>query len=104
VKEAARGAVKGTPKVHVIRYADDMVVTGESRELLEEVVLPEIKQFLEARGLRVKPSKTRIVNMGEGFDSWDSTYGDKRPPAQSNRTAKVLIITHSRNNVDKEEN
>jgi len=46
----------------------------------------------------------QIVNMGEGFDSWDSTYGDKRPPAQSNRTAKVLIITHSRNNVDKEEN
>lgn len=35
-----------SPKVNFIRYADDFVVTGASRELLEEQVQPLIEAFL----------------------------------------------------------
>jgi RNA-directed DNA polymerase len=55
-------------KVHLCRYADDFIVTGESKELLEESVLPIIKQFLAERGLQISEEKTRIINISEGFD------------------------------------
>ena len=55
-------------KVHVCRYADDFIVTGASKELLEESILPAIKQFLSERGLQISKEKTRIVNISEGFD------------------------------------
>ena len=38
------------PKVNFVRYADDFIVTGESREILENGVLPIIREFLSERG------------------------------------------------------
>ena len=55
-------------KVNLVRYADDFVVTGESRELLETVVRPWIVEFLRERGLTLSEEKTRIVHIDEGFD------------------------------------
>ncbi|MYM40489.1 group II intron reverse transcriptase/maturase [Duganella qianjiadongensis] len=55
-------------KVGVVRYADDFIITGSSRELLEEVIKPWIIQFLATRGLRLSEAKTRIVHINEGFD------------------------------------
>ncbi|WP_157866283.1 reverse transcriptase/maturase family protein [Orientia tsutsugamushi] len=37
---------KPTLKVNYIRYADDFVITGRSKEQLESLVLPIVKQFL----------------------------------------------------------
>lgn len=56
------------PKVNLIRYADDLIITGESRELLEEQVQPLVEAFLAERGLRLSPEKTKIVHVDEGFD------------------------------------
>lgn len=55
-------------KVNVNRYADDFVVTGVSREILENNVLPAIKQFMAVRGLELSEEKTRITHIDEGFD------------------------------------
>ena len=46
------------PKVNFIRYADDFIVTGETKELLTEGVLPIIREFLQERGMEllIKPS------------------------------------------------
>ncbi len=55
-------------KVNVVRYADDFVVTGDSKELLEAVVQPWIVHFLRERGLAFSEEKTRIVHIDEGFD------------------------------------
>ena len=38
------------PKENFIRYADDFIVTGESRELLEAGVLPIIREFYQREG------------------------------------------------------
>lgn len=55
-------------KVNVVRYADDFVVTGNSKELLETVVKPWVVQFLRERGLVLNEDKTRIVHIDQGFD------------------------------------
>lgn len=55
-------------KVNLVRYADDFIVTGCSRELLEQEVRPLIETFLAERGLGLSPEKTRVVHISEGFD------------------------------------
>lgn len=55
-------------KIGIVRYADDFVVTGASKELLETEVRPWIEAFLAQRGLRLSAAKTKIVHIDEGFD------------------------------------
>jgi RNA-directed DNA polymerase len=55
-------------KVHMIRYADDFVITGTSKELLETQVRPLIVRFLRERGLELSEEKTLITHIDDGFD------------------------------------
>jgi RNA-directed DNA polymerase len=54
-------------KVNMIRYADDFIITGASKEVLEKVK-ELIEEFLKERGLTLSPEKTKIVHIEEGFD------------------------------------
>jgi RNA-directed DNA polymerase len=66
---AGPGSGKGkAAQVHLIRYADDFVVTGHSKEVLEREVKPLVEAFLNERGLRLSPEKTAITHLSEGFD------------------------------------
>jgi RNA-directed DNA polymerase len=64
---AVNTAPKGQ-KVHVVKYADDFIITGASKELLEEKVKPAVAAFLRERGLELSPEKTRITHIEVGFD------------------------------------
>src|SRR5262252_9113834 len=55
-------------KVHVIRFADDFIITGSSKDFLEQEVQPLVEQFLAARGLALAREKTRVTPIEEGFD------------------------------------
>ena len=55
-------------KVNFIRYADDFIVTADSKELIEENIIPAIKTFLANRGLVLSDEKTHIVRIEDGFD------------------------------------
>ncbi|MFN0124732.1 MAG: group II intron reverse transcriptase/maturase [Blastocatellia bacterium] len=55
-------------KVHFVRYADDFIITGSSKELLEEEVRPLVTQFLKERGLQLSEKKTRVTHINEGFE------------------------------------
>ena len=66
-----RFPVRGTTAqnlVHLVRYADDFIVTGDSKEVLEQEVRPLVEQFLRERGLSLSPEKTVVTNVEEGFD------------------------------------
>ncbi|MCP9270553.1 reverse transcriptase domain-containing protein, partial [Xenorhabdus sp. XENO-1] len=63
-----KGITKPTDKVHMIRYADDFVITGRSKELLESRVKPAVTAFLLERGLTLSEEKTAIVSISQGFD------------------------------------
>ena len=56
------------PKVNFIRYADDFIITGNSKELLEDKVKPLVENFLKERGLELSPEKTRVTHINEGFN------------------------------------
>jgi RNA-directed DNA polymerase len=51
----------------VIRYADDLVALGHSRDQAERVKA-ELGEWLAPRGLRFNEDKTRIVHASHGFD------------------------------------
>ena len=68
LESAIKRAVPRGVKVNVIRYADDFVVTGESKEILQEKVLPAIQEFLIQRGLNLAGEKTKITRIEDGFD------------------------------------
>jgi len=55
------------PKVNLIRYADDFIVTGDTPEILEEIK-GKISLFLEERGLTLSAEKTLITHVSRGFD------------------------------------
>ena len=59
----ARGA-----KANLVRYADDFIVTGASREVLESAIVPAVAAFLAERGLTLSEEKTRLVHVDDGFD------------------------------------
>jgi RNA-directed DNA polymerase len=77
-------------KVHVIRYADDFVITGISKEILETEVRPWIETFLAQRGLRLSPEKTRVTHIDDGFDFLGWNF---------RKYAGTLLITPSKKNV-----
>ena len=54
--------------VNMIRYADDFIITGRTKELLESEVKPLVTEFFKARGLELSQEKTRITHIDEGFD------------------------------------
>ena len=67
--DAKFGIVKAKKlKVNVVRYADDFVITGDSKELLESEVRPWVEAFLAVRGLQLSGEKTRITHIDDGFD------------------------------------
>ena len=89
-KDLGRSRGKYNPKVNLVRYADDFIITGHSQELLEREVKPLVERFLQIRGLTLSPEKTRITHISKGFDFLGQNlrkYNGK------------LLVTPSRKNV-----
>jgi len=81
MQKAIRQAVRAKgDKVHFMRYADDFIVTGATKELLEQKVKPAVTAFLQPRGLELSEQKTVITHIQDGFNFLGHTvrrYGDK---------------------------
>ena len=90
------GAGKRTRKgIHFVRYADDFVVVGRTREILEMEVKPMIEKFLKERGLELSAEKTKITHISEGFDF----LGQNIRKYNMDRTKGKLLIKPSAKNV-----
>jgi len=63
-----KSITKPTDKVHLVRYADDFVITGYSKELLVNTIKPAVMAFLSERGLMLSEEKTLITSITLGFD------------------------------------
>ena len=55
-------------KMNMVRYADDFIITGHSKQWLEQEVKPAVVGFLAERGLVLSPEKTKVTHIKEGFD------------------------------------
>ncbi|WP_239543993.1 group II intron reverse transcriptase/maturase [Marinomonas foliarum] len=89
---------KDTPrrpfKIHVVRYADDFIVTGASKEVLQHQVRPAIEVFLKARGLELSDEKTRITHIAQGFDFLGQNirkYSGKLLITPARKSVKALL-------------
>ena len=68
LEEAVRSATKGLTKIHMVRYADDFIITAESPDILVNKVKPAVQSFLAERGLSLSKEKTHITHINTGFD------------------------------------
>src|SRR4051794_9024089 len=87
------GATRGQRrrnKVHLVRYADDFVITGTSKGLLRNEVQPLVAHFLSERGLELSHEKTSITHIDDGFDFLGQTV---------RRHGTKLLLRPSRKNV-----
>jgi len=65
-------------KVNLCRFADDFLITGSSKELLEEEIKPLVERFLGERGLELSREKTVVTHVEDGFDFLGQTARKRR--------------------------
>lgn len=117
LENAVNAATRPKHKVNVCIYADDFIITGASKEVLEDKVKPVVEQFLSERGLTLSQEKTKITHINEGFDFLGMNvrkYNNKliikpakarvkdflddvRATIKSNATAKTASLIHRLN-------
>jgi RNA-directed DNA polymerase len=78
----------------VVRYADDLVVFCESQADAEAVV-HTLTTWLAQRGLRLSPTKTRIVHLTTGFD-FLGFHIRHYPALRTRKAGYKLLITPSK--------
>src|SRR3954451_16734828 len=81
--------------VSLVRYADDLVVTAPTREVLPTYVVPKLAAFLGERGLKLSEVKTRIVHVDDGFDFLGFTVRRYRGVVLT-RPQKAKVVQHLR--------
>lgn len=87
-------------KANLVRWADDFIITGSSKELLETEIKPLIETCLQERGLALSPEKTRITPIETGFDFLGQRvrkYHDGKiiiTPSAKNRTTFLAKVRH----------
>ena len=54
--------------MNLVRYADDFIITGATKDVLENEVKPLVEQFLRDRGLQLSPEKTCVTQIEQGLD------------------------------------
>jgi len=83
-----------SPAVNYIRYADDFIITGQSKDILEQEVKPRVREFLAQRGLQLSDEKTKITHIEEGFDFLGANlrkYKGKLLTRPSKRNGKAFL-------------
>jgi RNA-directed DNA polymerase len=81
-------------QVNLVRYADDFIITGRTKELLANEVKPLVVEFLKERGLTLSEEKTKITHVEDGFDflGWNiRKYDGKLLTKPSNKNAKAFL-------------
>jgi RNA-directed DNA polymerase len=81
-------------QVNLVRYADDFIITGKSKELLENEVKPWVENFLKERGLTLSVEKTKVTHIEEGFDflGWNfRKYDGKLLIKPSKKNVKAFL-------------
>ena len=90
LERVVHNAVPRRSRVNFVRYADDFIITGKSKRLLEEHVRPAVEAFLAERGLTLSAEKTTVTHIRDGFTFLGQTF---------RKTGNVLRITPAKEGV-----
>lgn len=92
-----------SPGVHVIRFADDMIITGKTQDIIlkNKKILTE---FLKERGLTLNEKKTLVTHIKTGFDFLGFNIRRMKWNSRLNKNTEqdtVLIIKPSKKGIKK---
>lgn len=94
LEKTAKKAGGKDSKVNVVRYADDFIITCDTKIALEDRVKPAVARFLKTRGLELSEEKTKITSIDEGFDFLGFNvrkYGGKLLIKPSKKSIKTFL-------------
>ena len=89
LEELVHSVVPRRNRVNFVRYADDFIITGKSRQVLDKIK-PVIEEFLAERGLELSQEKTVLTYIKDGFTFLGQTF---------RKHGRVLHITPSKKGV-----
>lgn len=81
--------------INLVRYADDFIITANTKKDLEERIKPLLMDFLIVRGLELSDEKTKITHIDDGFDF----LGQNIRKYQNGKDRNKLLIKPSNDNV-----
>ncbi|MCF8050306.1 MAG: group II intron reverse transcriptase/maturase [Desulfobacterales bacterium] len=90
LEKAVHEAVPRRSRVNFVRYADDFIITGKSRRVLQMQVKPVVEEFLAKRGLSLSEEKTLMTHIKDGFVFLGQSF---------RKHGKVLHITPAKEGV-----
>jgi len=90
LEQLIKEAVPRRKRVNFIRYADDFIVTGKSKTILEQTIKPAIEKFLSERGLSLSEEKTSFTYIRHGFTFLGQTF---------RKHGNTLLITPSKEGI-----
>ena len=94
LERTVHNAVPRRSRVNFVRYADDFIITGKSKRILDKNVKPAVEEFLDERGLELSPEKTLITYIKKGFTFLGQTFrkhGRKLHVTPSNKGVLALV-------------
>ena len=90
LEETVRCAVQRRCRINFVRHADDFIITGKSKSILEDSIQPVVEGFLRERGLELSSEKTVVTHIKDGFTFLGQTF---------RKHGRVLHITLSNEGV-----
>ncbi len=91
-------------RVHLVRYADDFIITGTSQVLLQREVQPLVEHFLRERGLELSHEKTRVTHIEDGFDFLGQTvrrFSDGKVLTKPSKRSVQTFLSKIQATIDK---
>lgn len=96
LERVVRAAVPCRSRVNFVRYADDFIITGKSKCLLEKQVQPAVEAFLAERGLTLSEEKTSITHIKHGFTFLGKTFRKHGHVLHSLRLQRAFALCYGR--------
>ena len=90
LEETVRCAVQRRCRINFVRYADDFIITGKSKSILDDSIQPVVEGFLRERGLELSSEKTVVTRIKDRFTFLGQTF---------RKNGRVLHITPSNEGV-----
>jgi RNA-directed DNA polymerase len=90
------------PKVNLVRYADDFVITARNKEIAEQAKAL-VQEHIAERGLQLSEEKTLITNINEGFDflGWNFRKYNGKMLIKPSKKSQQKVLQKIRETIDR---
>lgn len=76
----------------IVRYADDLIITGSTEESLKTDAVKRINEFLLQRGLQLNMEKTYVRHISEGFEYLGLYFREYKDVSRAKGTKQGIFL------------